>query len=176
MIRLPLFGGCIFAWLVSACAATTPSETSTGSRRGDEACSSLAQAQVSEATSKRLSSASNVIEYQSIWQQEHPGASLGTASQSAIRAFIHSKGPEIRDCYQAALDELPEGRGRVSARFVIAADGSVPNVSISSSNVMDPEVGCCLATQIAQWTFPAPAGGDFVAVEYPFVVSVSHGP
>lgn len=175
MIRSSRCGRWILLSWVSACAATTPSPDDASGGRG-EACSSIDNAHVSEATAKRLSSASNIIEYQDVWRQAHPGASLGTASQSAIRSFIRSKGQEIRACYQSALDKLPDGRGRVSARFVIAADGSVPNVSISASNVMDPEVDCCLATRISQWTFPPPAGGDFVAVEYPFVVSVSHGP
>jgi hypothetical protein len=96
-------------------------------------------------------------------------------SRSDISSFIRAKTPQIQDCYESALNNLPDGHGRVVTRFVIDATGNVPNVGITSNDFNDAHVGCCLAKRIAQWVFPVPTNGDFVVVEYPFVVRISHG-
>lgn len=159
------------ALFASACAGH-PARSSTPAG-AEDACTNLAQSGVSEETSQRLGSAANVIEYENAWRAANPGATLGTVNHGEINALIRSKTAEIQGCYESRLGKLTDGRGRVAVRFVIDATGKVPNVSITSNDFGDPQVGCCLANQIAQWALPAPAGGDFVVVEYPFVVRIS---
>jgi hypothetical protein len=122
-----------------------------------------------------LARASNILDYQNVWTEAHPGGSLGALSRADLRSFIRSKNREVSDCYESALEELPDGRGRVVTRFVIDSNGRVAHVSLAASELEAPKVGCCLVQRIAQWAFPGSIHGDFVVVEYPFVVSVSHG-
>lgn len=129
-------------------------------------------AQVAE----RLAHAANLIEYENTWKEAHPHASLGTLRRDALRSLVRERTPELQRCYEAALGKLPGGSGHVAVRFVIDRAGAVPSVHVASSNFDSPEVACCLANRIARWKLPAPQDGDFVVVEYPFNVRISHGP
>jgi hypothetical protein len=160
--------------LASACAGHPPTSANGSRAAAGEACSSVEQPGVSAATSQRLAGASNVFEYENIWRDEHPGATLGTVTRSEISALLRSKTAQVQACYEAALGNLHDGRGRVVARFVIDSAGKVPNVSITSNDFQVPEVGCCLAKLIVQSAFPVPTNGEFVVVEYPFSVRVSN--
>jgi hypothetical protein len=171
------FAPCCALFLVlsaAACAATKAPRTAAGpsARQG---CSSFAQPDVSAATTQRLERAANLIEYEGIWRAEHPGTATGTIGGSEVRAQIRANAAQIRDCYEAALDHLPGGGGRVAVRFVIDSSGRVPTVSITSNELRAPDVGCCVAERVGRWSFPSPTNGGFVVVEYPFVVHVSKG-
>jgi hypothetical protein len=161
--------------LASACAGQAAPTSNASSRGNDDACTHLEQPDISAETAERLVRASNVVEYENIWRDDHPGATLGSVNSSAISALIRSKTADVQGCYESALDKLPGGRGRVVTRFVIDFSGKVRNVSITSNDFQVPAVGCCLANHIAQWAFPVPTNGEFVVVEYPFVVHVSNG-
>lgn len=154
--------------LAAACAGGAPPRSA--DRAAPEACSSATQPSVSGETVKRLEQAGNVLEYENVWREAHPGSASGTISGSEVRARIRSHTAEIQECYASALDRLPAGESRVVVRFVVDASGRVPAVSIASSDFEDQTVGCCVAKHAAQWTFPTPTNGGFVVVEYPFVV------
>ena len=124
--------------------------------------------------SERLARATNVMEYENIWKDAHPRATLGTLRRDALRSLVRERTPELQRCYEAALGTLPDGSGHVAVRLVIDANGRVPSVHVASSNFDSPQVACCLANHIARWTLPTPEGGDFVVVEYPFNVRISH--
>jgi hypothetical protein len=173
MTRFATWCGCTTALLALSCAGHTTA-SSDAHTHADDACSNLAQPEVSAETSERLTRAANVIEYENTWKSAHPNATLGTVNRSEISSVIRSKTAEVQGCYESALGKLSDGRGRVVVRLVIDASGKVPNVSIAANDFDDPQVGCCLAKHIAQWALPVPTGGDFVVVEYPFVVSISH--
>jgi hypothetical protein len=172
MTRSASYCGLVVGLLGSACAGQTP-PSGTGTTASAEACSSVTQPGVSSATAERLERASNVLDYETIWRAEKPGTAQGTIGGSEVRARIRANAGQIRGCYESALDKLPEGAGRVVVRFVIDAGGHVPAVSVSSNDFQAPEVGCCVAKHVAQWTFPTPSNGGFVVVEYPFVVRTS---
>jgi hypothetical protein len=123
-----------------------------------------------------MARASNIVEYGELWRGAHPGSALGTVDRSAVHAVIRGQAAQIRTCYEGALGKLHDFRGRVIARFVIDASGKVPTASVQSGELQQaPELGCCLVKRIAQWSFPAPVAGDYVVIEYPFVVSISGG-
>lgn len=119
---------------------------------------------------QRLARASNVLEYERIWQSEHPGSAPGTISGTEVRARIRANTAGIQECYESALDRLPAGEGRVVVRFVVVTSGGVPAVNVTSNDFQVPAVGCCVAKRVSEWHFPSPTNGDFIVVEYPFVV------
>jgi hypothetical protein len=168
----------VVAWIGLACAALSCGGASRPTREPhdetDDACAAPAHPSVDAALSQRLDRAANVVEFESVWKGAHAGSTAGTIDRGQLTARIRSRSGEVQDCYEAALDELKDGSGRVAVRFVIDAKGRVPHVSVTSSNFDDPRVACCLVRRLEQWSFPAPAAGDFVVVEYPFTVRVSH--
>jgi hypothetical protein len=139
-----------------------------------ETCSSVTQPSVAANTAEQLNRASNIVEYESTWRTGNPSAVVGTIDRARVASLIRAKTREVSDCYTALMNKVENGRGRVVVRFVIDASGNVPNVNVSSNDFDDAEVGCCLAKRVAQWSFPAPEAGDFVVVEYPFTVRISH--
>jgi hypothetical protein len=173
MTRFATSCGLVVLFLCAACAGRTPSTANGTDVASGEACSSVTQPGISAATAERLERASNVLDYENIWRAENPGTVQGTIGGSEVRARIRSNAGQIRGCYESALDKLPACEGRVIVRFVIDASGHVAAVNITSNDFEAPEVGCCVAKHVAQWTFPSPTNGGFVVVEYPFVVRTS---
>lgn len=173
MKRLAIGCGWILVCAAAACAGrSTPSrEAHEGT---EDVCASPAHEGVDAAVSARLDQASNVVEYENTWKAAHAGSTVGTIDRAELTSRIRSRASEVQDCYESALNNLSDGSGRVAVRFVVDAKGSVPHVSVTSNNFDDPQVGCCLVRRLEQWSFPAPSVGDFVVVEYPFVVRVSH--
>lgn len=159
------------ALLLCACAAR-PAPRPEGSSAVDT-CSSFTQPGVSAATKQDLERATNSLEYENIWRAAHPGAATGTVNGAAVQATIRAHASEIQRCYEAALMNSRESGGRVVVRFLIDEGGRVPSVSIGSSEVHTPELGCCVVKRVAEWTFPAPENAGFVVVEYPFVVHLA---
>jgi outer membrane biosynthesis protein TonB len=168
MMKRPVL---IVLFSAAACAA---SQAPRATQREDvEACASHAQPSVAAATVQRLERATNVLEYESIWREAHPGTRIGSVGRTELRSRISSHGEQIRSCYEAALRQLPDGRGRVVVRFVIDQAGSVPFVNVSGSEPHSPQLSCCIAKRVASWSFAKPSDGDYVVVEYPFTVKVS---
>ena len=154
-----------------ACGASSPAvESSTTPGRRGETCSSAGP---SAAASQRLSAATNLIEYENAWRAEHPGATTGSISGAEVRSLVRSKLSQVHACFAAGRSS--DGSGRVVVRFVIDADGRVSTANLDRGSFGAPEVGCCVVKRVAEWTFPKPSVGDFVTVEYPFTVRVSHG-
>jgi TonB family protein len=172
MTRLAVLHGFLVV-LCAACAKqSAPVATGGTSERSGEQCPSF---DVSTDAATRLAGASNVLEYENIWKHTHPGSSTGSISGSAVRSLIHSKIPQLQACYELALDHTREASGRVVVRFIVGPRGQVANANISSNSFGRQDIGCCVLARVAEWTFPAPTGDGFVAVEYPFVVRISHG-
>jgi TonB family protein len=91
----------------------------------------------------------------------------GSLSKDVIRREIHRHLNEVRFCYETALAHAPELAGRVSVTFLIAPGGVVQGASIAQSDVSAVEL--CLVQAVRRWTFPAPEGGGYVQVSYPFI-------
>jgi len=162
------------AALCAACAShSAPAPEHAARASQGDTCSSAVGPAVTAATSQRLAKASNVLEYENIWKAEHPGATSGTISGSEVRSRIHSNAEQLRSCYESALGGSSEG-GRVVVRFVIDPAGQVAAAHVADS-FGAPELDCCVVKRLAQWRFPKPSAGAFVAVEYPFVVHIKRG-
>ena len=157
---------------IAACAGQT--QGARGAREATaETCSSVVKTGVAPHTVQQLERASNALEFESVWQAEHPGVAKSSIDHAELRARIRARTPEIHACCQGALDRLSASEGQVVVRFIVDADGKVPAVSISANDFGAPSVGCCVAKKVAGWSLPRPLEGGFVVVEYPFVVRIS---
>lgn len=141
---------------------------------GTAGCSKVAESEVTLALAERLAAAPDVLRFENLWKEDHPGSTSGTINRSDVVQVIRSQGDAIKGCYEAEFARLPnDSRGRVVVRFIIDAHGHVPAATVAANELGVPEVACCLAERVREWTFVAPTTGDFVVVEYPFSVSIS---
>lgn len=158
--------------LALACAARQTGAE--GPRLESGSCSKLSAAEVSPALGAKLGAASDVLSFESAWRSEHQGAVAGTISRAEVMRVVRGQNADIKRCYDAALAKLRGShKGKVVVRFIIDAQGRVPAATIAADELGVPDVACCLAERVTQWTFGPPDSGDFVVVEYPFSVSVS---
>jgi hypothetical protein len=89
----------------------------------------------------------------------------GSCDAELIRRVVRAHVNELRFCYEKALQQRPELRGRVVAHFDIAPDGSAGDAAIRSSTLGAAAVDACVAGAIRRWQFPR----CVAAVSYPFV-------
>jgi outer membrane biosynthesis protein TonB len=78
----------------------------------------------------------------------------------------------FRGCYEEGLRSNPNLEGRVTARFVIARDGSVASVQSGGSDLPDAKVVACVLRNYQALSFPSPGDG-VVTVTYPLMFSPS---
>jgi TonB family protein len=93
----------------------------------------------------------------------------GSLSKEAIRRVIHRNLVQVRACYEQGLSTRPDLAGRVAISFMIAPSGVVQQSTVKESSLGSSAVDDCVAQAVRRWTFPAPDGGGYVAVSYPFM-------
>jgi hypothetical protein len=99
----------------------------------------------------------------------HPGVTTverGSLPAEIIQRIVRQSFGRFRGCYEAGLRTNPNLEGRVTARFVIARDGSVATVHSGGSDLPDPSVVACVLRAYSGLTFPSPKDG-IVTVTYP---------
>ncbi|MFZ5475205.1 MAG: AgmX/PglI C-terminal domain-containing protein [Myxococcota bacterium] len=94
---------------------------------------------------------------------------LGSLDKALIDAVIKRNLAQIRYCYQRELTKNPGLSGKITEKFVIAADGSVSTATTKTSTMNSPAVETCINGRFMRFTFPQPKGGGIVVVSYPFV-------
>jgi hypothetical protein len=100
-----------------------------------------------------------------------PGVTVvdgGHLPASAIQRVVQQNFGRFRSCYEAGLKTNPNLTGRVTARFVIARDGSVATVASGGSDLPDAGVVSCVLRAYGSLSFPAPSDG-IVKVSYPLM-------
>jgi TonB family protein len=93
----------------------------------------------------------------------------GSLSKEVIRRVIQRHLNEVRFCYEQGLNQQPELAGRVAIRFMVNPAGAVQQAQVASSELNHPATEACIASAVRRWTFPAPDGGGYVTVSYPFL-------
>jgi|GEM_PF-6599878 len=173
--RLPcVLLGFVPVMLLDLSCAARQSGTETPRVQGSGSCSRLSAAEVSTALAQRLTAATDVLSFEHAWRTEHQGDVAGTVSRADVVRVVRGQNADIKGCYDAALSKLSSSKsGKVIVRFIIDASGRVPAATIAADELGVPDVACCLAERVTQWTFGPPNSGDFVVVEYPFSVSVT---
>jgi hypothetical protein len=91
---------------------------------------------------------------------------------SLIQGEVRRHYGDFQRCYQWGLAIDPNIAGRVTARFVIARDGSVSSVSNAGSDFPNVRVTTCILEQFYKIKFPEPDGG-IVTVVYPIMLAPS---
>ena len=94
----------------------------------------------------------------------------GHLPPEVIQRVVRQNHGRMRACYQEGLVKNPGLGGRVSVRFVIARDGSVPHASNAGSDLPDTQVTACVVRAFYGLSFPAPEGG-IVTVTYPLLLT-----
>ena len=100
----------------------------------------------------------------------------GKLPPEVIRRVVLQHHVRIRLCYEKALANNPTLAGKITARFVIAADGSVSSASDGGSTMPDKSVIACALKVFQAMTFPKPADGATVTVNYPIVFASASPP
>jgi TonB family protein len=95
----------------------------------------------------------------------------GALSKEAIRRAIHMRLNEVRFCYESGLAQDPQLAGRVAVSFLIAPSGAVQQATVKESTLTSRSVADCVAAAVRRFAFPAPDGGGYVQVTYPFSFS-----
>jgi hypothetical protein len=89
----------------------------------------------------------------------------GKLDPKLIQSTVRANFGQLRQCYDAGLKKDRALRGRISIRFVIARDGSVPSAQVAETEL--PEfVSQCVLAAFRGIAFPKPEGGIVTAV-YP---------
>jgi hypothetical protein len=96
----------------------------------------------------------------------------GSIPAEVIQRIVRQSFGRFRGCYEDGLRTNPNLEGRVTARFVIARDGSVANVQSGGTDLPDTRVVSCVLRAYSSLSFPAPKDG-IVTVVYPLMFSPS---
>ena len=94
----------------------------------------------------------------------------GSLPPEVIQRVVRQSFGRFRGCYEDGLRTNPTLEGRVTARFVIARDGSVATVQSGGTDLPDPRVVSCVLRAYSSLTFPSPKNG-IVRVTYPLAFS-----
>lgn len=96
----------------------------------------------------------------------------GSLPPEVIQRIVRQSFGRFRGCYEDGLRSNPGLEGRVTARFVIARDGSVASVQSGGTDLPDARVVSCVLHAYTSLSFPAPKDG-IVKVTYPLMFSPS---
>jgi len=96
------------------------------------------------------------------------GPTRGTLPKAAVEKEMQRALPAFRDCYERALAQKPDLRGKLFLHFVVAPDGSVPYAAPydEATNLDDEAVIECVLAELSKLVFPPPSGGRAL-VNYP---------
>ena len=92
----------------------------------------------------------------------------GGMSRALVKRVIDQHLDEIQYCYESALMENANIRGRIVYEWKILMSGDVGEVRIVSTTVNSETILDCIKEAIKSWKFPKPVGSE-VVVSYPFV-------
>ncbi len=98
---------------------------------------------------------------------------LGSIDRASIERVIKRHLNQIRYCYQRELQKDQDLAGKITVKFVIAADGTVASAQVDASTLNNPVLERCVVARFTRMKFAAPAGGGVVIVRYPIVFSVA---
>lgn len=100
--------------------------------------------------------------------RQHEADVHGSLSKEVIRRTIQRHLNEVRFCYESGLARDPALSGRLAVSFLIAPSGVVQQAAIAESTLSSNTVADCVAQTMRRLSFPAPEGGGYVRVTYPF--------
>jgi hypothetical protein len=87
----------------------------------------------------------------------------GSVDKATIRKVVQDHIDDVRLCSKEAV-------GTVNTQFTIGGTGQIIASVVLSSTIGSHEIEQCIVAAVKSWTFPKPAGGGIVIVNYPFVL------
>lgn len=93
----------------------------------------------------------------------------GSLDKRVIQRVVRQHSGELAACYQREVAKIKGLNGRIEVSWIIAVNGSVAKVFITSTTLNNKNVENCVLRSIKFWRFPSPKGGGMVQVNYPFV-------
>jgi hypothetical protein len=94
----------------------------------------------------------------------------GRLPPEVIQRVVRSNMGRFRACYEQSLRPQPSLQGRVTTKFAIARDGTVPFAVDAGSDVPDAALIACIGRAFESLSFPPPEGG-VVTVVYPLILA-----
>lgn len=99
-----------------------------------------------------------------------PARSVDPASLDTVKATVRDQlSPQVQDCYERRLQEIPMLAGRVQVSLRVA-NGAVYEAHIEENGTGDSALGACVVDRTHGLTFPPDLTVDLVV---PFVLSAS---
>ena len=100
-----------------------------------------------------------------------PGSAaiMGSLSAKVIKRVIKKNYNQYKYCYEKQLVQDPTLEGKVTLKFIIAADGKVSQASVIESTIKSKSLETCMIKAAKRMVFPKPRGGGIVIVNYPFL-------
>ena len=97
-------------------------------------------------------------------------AAADTKSTEKIQRYIRQNFTDLRKCYETALKKNAKIAGRIGVQFRISPEGKPYQLSISQTDLPDPDFQGCVLRRFETFQFAPPPNGD-VQVDYPLVFS-----
>jgi hypothetical protein len=94
----------------------------------------------------------------------------GTISEEKIISKIHQALPQMLECYNQILKELPYISGQVLFHFWIKEDGLVKELKIEQSTLGNFELEMCIFEIMSNLYFPNPLGGKEAEFFFPLTL------
>jgi hypothetical protein len=86
-----------------------------------------------------------------------------------LRKTILAHQSEVRDCYQARINEKPDVAGEIHVEIVVGQGGKVASATPTKSTLNDDKLQACVLGRILRWEFPAPKGAASCSITFPWV-------
>ncbi len=100
---------------------------------------------------------------------EQSRSEQGRLDPKLIKNVIQENREGIRGCYERELQKHHTLSGTIKTHFIIGVNGSVTLATVKESTLHNRAVEDCIAHELEKMTFPKPAGGGVVIVNYPFM-------
>jgi hypothetical protein len=81
------------------------------------------------------------------------GGGTGLLDEAEVKRVLRVSA--LMPCYDEVVQKVPQMRGRVDMRFVVAPDGHVMEATITNSDLRSRQVEACIVQRAKKWRFPA---------------------
>lgn len=95
-----------------------------------------------------------------------PEAPAPELTLAAFKSFTKKRSAEVRRCYEAALANDQNLRGKVTLAFAIEPSGGLSEVRVARSTFRTRDVPACIVAVVRGWRTPF-RPSEAVEVEYP---------
>jgi len=96
---------------------------------------------------------------------------LGAIDRERLIETVEGYEALVTCCYQDALVDDPDLRGRVVVRFTVGKDGRVTKAGIKSTTAENEGLERCLVETFLPVEFQKPVGGGIAIISYPLLFS-----